>query len=308
MKKTTTICSALLASIANFLDLESILQIPEEKLRRITSSSQNLYREIKLKKKNAGERLITAPDEDLKIIQRAILDSIFNWEPLPASAYGFGKNKTIVDNARLHSKNPYVLNADIKNFFPSVHFTRVDKLYRRLGATDFAARTLTSLTTVNSCLPQGSPTSPYIATLSLRNMDYRIAKLCKANRLTFSRYFDDITISGHKRAHEVLQTVAAIVAQEGYELHRDLPKLQLFSPGQDRLITGIVIKNGVLCVSSKDEIMQYILSLQAGGLANLDDENPTKEMLSLLGKIGFVAKVDPVIANQLKTEFDKIEW
>ena len=85
------------------------------------------YREFKIKKKSGAERNIHAPVRGLKAIQRTlsfVLQCIF--EPHQA-AMGFVRNRSIVDNARIHVGNNYVYNLDLKDFFPSIDQARVWK-------------------------------------------------------------------------------------------------------------------------------------------------------------------------------------
>jgi RNA-directed DNA polymerase len=83
------------------------------------------YSSFTVKKKSGKERSIHAPVKGLKAIQKVlafILQCVF--EPHNA-AMGFVKDKSIVDNARLHVTNKFVYNIDLKDFFPSVDQARV---------------------------------------------------------------------------------------------------------------------------------------------------------------------------------------
>ena len=85
------------------------------------------YREFKVKKKSGTERSIHAPVKGLKAIQKTltfILQCVF--EPHQA-AMGFVRNKSIVDNAKLHAGSRYVYNIDLKDFFPTIEQARVWK-------------------------------------------------------------------------------------------------------------------------------------------------------------------------------------
>ncbi len=81
---------------------------------------KNQYQEFTIAKKSGGTRTIYAPKKGLKAVQRSIafvFQCIF--EP-HKSTMGFTKERSIVDNARLHINSHYVLNIDLKDFFPSV--------------------------------------------------------------------------------------------------------------------------------------------------------------------------------------------
>lgn len=87
----------------------------------------NSYTTFSIPKKTGGERIIHAPTKGLKSIQKTIsfvLQCVY--DPQKA-AYGFVQNKSIVDNARVHSGERYVYNIDLKDFFPSIDQARVWK-------------------------------------------------------------------------------------------------------------------------------------------------------------------------------------
>lgn len=297
-----------LSKITNTADLAKKLGVTGQALTVVLKRAPGMYREIQIKKKDGTLRTLRAPAVVLKVIQRAVLDKVLASTPLPKSAYGFGRGKSIVDNARLHSGSPYLLNVDIKDFFPSVHFSRVQKIFKALGATTDMAAALTRLTTFEHSLPQGAPTSPYLATLALRNLDRRLAKLCASNRLTYSRYFDDLTISGGERAHKVIKAVEQIIDDEGYKMHLDPGKLRLSGPTDDKLVTGIIIKDGELEAPNVKEVLEYLQLLQREGLKALKDDNPLKEQMSLRGKINFIQQVNPKIGLALTQELEKVAW
>jgi hypothetical protein len=85
------------------------------------------YTEFTIKKKSGSKRSIHAPVKGLKSLQK-ILSFVLQcvYEPHNA-AMGFVRNKSIVDNAKLHVGSRYVYNIDLKDFFPSVDQARVWK-------------------------------------------------------------------------------------------------------------------------------------------------------------------------------------
>lgn len=85
------------------------------------------YTEFKIKKKSGAERTIHAPIGGLKSIQKTlsfVLQCVY--EPQNA-VMGFVRDRSIVDNAKLHVGSRYVYNIDLKDFFPSVDQARVWK-------------------------------------------------------------------------------------------------------------------------------------------------------------------------------------
>jgi len=85
------------------------------------------YTEFKIKKKSGAQRSIHSPVKGLKAIQKTlayILHCVY--EPHKA-AMGFVRERSIVDNAKIHFGNRYVYNIDLKDFFPSIDQSRVWK-------------------------------------------------------------------------------------------------------------------------------------------------------------------------------------
>lgn len=88
------------------------------------------YTEFKIKKKSGAARSIHAPVKGLKSLQKTlsfVLQCVF--KPHHA-VMGFVRDKSIVDNARLHEASKYVFNIDLKDFFPSVDQARVWKCFQ----------------------------------------------------------------------------------------------------------------------------------------------------------------------------------
>lgn len=88
------------------------------------------YVDFTINKKSGKQRTIHAPVNGLKALQTTIayiLQCVF--EPHKA-AMGFVKDKSIVDNARIHEESNYVFNIDLKDFFFSIDQARVWKCFQ----------------------------------------------------------------------------------------------------------------------------------------------------------------------------------
>ena len=55
---------------------------------------------------------------------------------------------------------------------------------------------LTSLCRFEERLSQGAPTSPVLSNIALNNIDVRISKFAAQHNVTYTRYADDIVLSG----------------------------------------------------------------------------------------------------------------
>ena len=110
-----------------------LLGIENEVLCRMINSPEKFYREFTIKKRNGGERIITAPYPSLMSVQQWIYKNILlrttNFQP---QAKGFVPGLSILDNAIPHLKRSQVLKMDIKDFYPSIGINRVIKIFKKL--------------------------------------------------------------------------------------------------------------------------------------------------------------------------------
>jgi retron-type reverse transcriptase len=85
------------------------------------------YSTFEIKKKSGSQRTIHTPVPGLKALQKTlalVLQCVY--EPHQA-AMGFVRERSIVDNAKIHVGSNYVYNIDLKDFFPSIDQARVWK-------------------------------------------------------------------------------------------------------------------------------------------------------------------------------------
>ncbi len=180
-------------------DIAELLEITEKQLiyyLYIIPEHQR-YKRFEIPKKRGGTREIFAPATSLKIVQQKlnqVLQIVYKVKP---SAHGFVPEKSILSNALPHVRKRFVLNLDLKDFFPSINFGRVRGLFmhRPYTRNHEVATTLAQICCFNGYLPQGAPSSPIVSNMICAKLDSELQRLAKEHRCTYTRYADDITIS-----------------------------------------------------------------------------------------------------------------
>lgn len=167
------------------------------------------YTTFKIPKKSGGECEICAPTPQLKLLQRrlanilyACRDEIDRDSGLGSLSHGFRRGHSIVTNAKPHQGHRYVLNLDLKDFFPSFNFGRVRGFFIKSNTFDLNEKVATLIAQISchqNALPQGSPCSPVISDLIAHLLDARLVKMAKVNSVTYSRYADDLTFSTNRK-------------------------------------------------------------------------------------------------------------
>jgi RNA-directed DNA polymerase len=167
------------------------------------------YRSFVIKKRGGGVRLIAEPKKQVKLLQLRALEffTLFAPQNRPC-VHGFVPNRSVVTNAEVHAnlRPGFVLNIDLKDFFPSITFYRIRGL---LQAKPFnfsfeVATVFAQLCTHGGKLPQGAPTSPFLSNQICRPLDRDLMSLAKRHRCTYTRYADDLTFSFSARTAERL--------------------------------------------------------------------------------------------------------
>lgn len=217
-----------------------ILGISPKLITAMGRSPGRYYRRFVIPKRGGGERTILAPRTFLKAVQYYILRFILRDRPISGFATGFVTGKGIVHNARLHAGAPFLLNVDLQDFFGSVRQNQVRHVYVRLGFPPATADALAQLCVFAGSLPQGAPTSPALSNLVFAEIDEEIARLAARRRLTYSRYADDLSLSGLQPIpKEVTSELSRLLSTHGFRLNPT--KTRFAGPGQARYVTGLVV-------------------------------------------------------------------
>ena len=211
------------------------------------------YRTFYIPKKNGQKREISAPYRTLNDILHflnLLLTEIY--EP-NNSAMGLEKNRSIVDNARIHVGQNYVFNMDLENFFPSISEARVitrlqyppfnfnKKLAFAIGGLCAIRKEVNG--EVTFVLPQGAPTSPLLSNAVCDFFDKQMRRLAKKHGLHYSRYADDITFSSMRNVFqedgEFMGEVQRIISKQGFKINKAKTRLQKKNHRQE--VTGLTV-------------------------------------------------------------------
>jgi retron-type reverse transcriptase len=292
--------------------LRRLLKLTESDFKRLYYARDQQYRTIEIPKNNgSGTRTLSLPSIDLKYLQRWILNHILYKVKAHEYAIGFVAGKSTVENARYHINQEYVLKMDIKDFFSSISGGRVYGLFKSMGYSPNVALTLTNLCIYNNSLPQGAPTSPYISNLICRKLDQRLKLLCQKRKLRYSRYADDITISGGKKVKKTISYVKKIMEEEGFRSNESKTKLIYKSIRQQ--VTGIVVNEKLSIPKTMyKSLRQDIYYMKKFGVSShldkkgLQHKSHVKE--HYFGLANYMMKIDREKGKELLDDLNAIDW
>lgn len=290
------------------------------------------YRKFSIPKKSGSFRVIDAPCDTLKYIQKQLAEKLqVLYEP-SSVAHGFIKqyqntnnqivSPGIVSNAQVHIRKKNILNLDLKDFFPTVSKKRVYGLFKnQYSINSKIAHYLTILCCTENGLPQGAPTSPIISNMICSRLDRKLKSISSKNFVTYSRYADDLSFSTSKRQfpNDFESNLVRIIQEEGFNLNEKKRRLLI---RENRLeVTGLTV-NIKTNVSRK-----YVRNLRAvfnninknglknaathfrqikGGISNNDKEAFKKYIMGKLEYLGQVKGKDDPIFIKFKDKYSDI--
>jgi len=282
--------------------------------------------------KSYGMRLMEAPKIRLREIQRKILRGIIDPVPVHRAAHGFRQGKSCLTYVEPHVGREVVLRMDLRDFFPSIPAARVHALFDSLGYPAAVARILTALCT-NAVpmaiakrgaaswfaakrlgiphLPQGAPTSPALANLCALHLDLRLDELAKSMGGQYTRYADDLAISGgeslRRRITGIEALIARIAMEEGFEInHR---KTRTMHRGQRQYLTGVVLNEKPnVRRQDVDRLKAMLTNCVRHGPASQNREGRHDLRSHLAGRIAHVSSINSARGRKLQEIFGRIEW
>jgi RNA-directed DNA polymerase len=305
-------------------DVVDILEIDKEVLNyyihRIPENKR--YVSFEISKRNGGVRKISAPIDGLKIIQKKLSDILYLSTRQSLNSHGYVKNRNILTNAKVHSNRRYVLNLDLKDFFPTINFGRVRGLFlaKPFSFTEEVATILAQICCNDNMLPQGSPTSPIVSNLICSRLDNELFGLARKSGARYTRYVDDISFSTNK--FHFPQSLASVYLGEedttilisgqlkdsivgnGFEINESKTRLQTNNRRQE--VTGLTV-NEFPNVNRRflRQVRAMLHALEKYGLENATDhffnkydskhrpefKNEQSFLYVLKGKIEFIGMV-----------------
>ena len=251
--------------VFEFLHLANEIGVSAESLADVVRDSSAFYREFQLPKRRGGSRTIAVPSPVLMQVQRWLLSNVLERIDVGPWCYGFVKGRSVLDNARMHVGCAALLGMDLADFFPSIGIKRVIRIFTRAGYAPKVAYYMAACCCLRGVLPQGAATSPYISNLVAKRLDARIAGYCRKRRLTYSRYADDLSISGRAASADVAAAIARIVREEGFQTNE--AKTRLARGREMKIVTGLSVggRRIALLRKTKRELRQEVHFLRKFG-------------------------------------------
>lgn len=282
------------------------------------------YHRFQIPKKRGGLRNVSSPKTRLRVAQSWLHETVLKPLPVHAAATAFRPGASVVDNAARHAGKAVVVRIDLKDFFPSVGFARVKRLFQGLGYNQGVASIFALLATEaprvelvldgrkrhvavgERVLPQGACTSPAITNLLCRRLDARLTGLGTKLGFTYSRYADDLVFSSDDARAEVKKLIALVrktVTDEGFTVNDE--KTSVMQPNHRQVVTGLVVNGqdaGQPRVSRNDlrRFRAFLHRYTREGREKMSAELGRDALAYARGVLAWIHLSDPARAEKIK--------
>jgi hypothetical protein len=203
-----------------------------------------------------------------------------------------------------------VATLDVRKFFPSTTPTHIVPVLNALGFLDDALADILTFVMLESQLPQGAPTSTLLANLAFARGDTQFIELCRKRNLRYSRFVDDIAISGLDDFKELRGPFKNVIRMTGYDVANE--KIHFMPDDQRQVVTGLVVNDKLR--PTPQFLRQLRNDIRAcinhGARLIAASEGVSVRQLKnkLNGRVAHVLHVDPEIGKRLRGMLCGVDW
>jgi hypothetical protein len=150
-----------------------------------------------------------------------------------------------------------------------------------------------------------------LANLCAFTLDRRLAGLARRLDATYTRYADDLVLSGGaqlaRRADRIVAAARSIAADEGFALHPT--KTRVMPHAQRQLVAGIVVNDHPNVVRREYDVLKATLhNAVRDGPAAQNRAGVEDFRAHLYGRVAWVASLNPGRGARLRVMLDAIDW
>lgn len=296
-----------MASLINLLSVSTGLN-PHD-VKAIIMRAPVSYKRYTIPKRSGGFRIIAQPAREVKRLQRSLVE-LLSGLPVHAAAAAYVRSLSIADNAARHSGNGPILKFDFKDFFTSLRERDWQEYCARKAVFDDISDVMLSSRLLFHRVPDhrmlrlaiGAPSSPWLSNVLMYEFDEIITGLVGRDKVTYSRYADDLTFSAQRTGYlngvekALRHTIAGLHAPR-LTLNDD--KTVLATMKYRRVVTGLVLANDGRVTLGRDRKRRIRAALHQASLGKLDRE----ALVQLGGMIAFVKSAEPAFFEQIAARY-----
>lgn len=286
--------------------LSSELGLGSSAAAQLIRTAPERYAHFKIPKRTGGERSISQPASELKIVQRALIEWLLKKLPVHPAATAYSEGTSIRLNAARHAENGPIKKYDFKDFFPSLteyawlSYCEKNDICDRANAVALGRLLFMRPPSGRILrLSIGAPSSPILSNILMYQFDRLIAERVGKHYVTYTRYADDLTFSAERTGY--LTSVDSILRRTIAELRT--PNLRL-NEGKTvtatkkfkREVTGLILTNDHRISIGRERKRELRSKIHYFKEGKLDIDQAVK----LAGHMAFARDVEPEFYTRME--------
>ncbi|MBN9546215.1 MAG: RNA-directed DNA polymerase [Alphaproteobacteria bacterium] len=347
-------CNSDLPIVFTLKHFAHLTELPFDNLVKIVERKEDPYRSFLIKKRSRpGDRAVARryrticiPDTTLMFAQRWIDQKILSKVDPHNCSTAFHGNSSIVRAAQRHCGCRWLIKIDIQRFFESITESSVCRVFQSLGYPDLLSFELGRLCTREPSvlsrrwkfrrtrsypsgvhqhpsigfLPQGSPTSPRLANLTMREFDEGVNSISRSYGLVYSRYADDLIFStdaatfSRVEAEALISRIYQVLLEYGFEPNRT--KTMISPPRARKIVLGLLVDRDTpkLTRQFKQDLENHVfyLSHPRHGPSQHANKRNFTSVIGLQnyvqGLLAHAAQVDSAFADRMRAMLAQVKW
>lgn len=156
------------------------------------------WRVARIPKKSGGLRTLHIPNDELKSVQRQVLNYLYQFDSLRPrmTVVGFVPGRDTMSGLMQHDiRAAFVICMDVKDFFDNCNIEHARRELLLAGVPATKVDYIMQVCTYNGSFAQGAPSSPYLANIAMARFDAYMQTFARHRNLTYTRYADDIALA-----------------------------------------------------------------------------------------------------------------
>ena len=272
------------------------------------------YKPIQIK-----QRSVYRPNKKLKAYLVFLNTFVFEYLPINERVvYSYRKGVNPHEVAFPHAHNRAFFQTDIENFFGNIGRALVKSTIvshkDKIPISDLCSyiERILDFTTIDDALPIGFPTSPPISNACLTPFDDEFENYCLSSDLVYTRYADDIFVSGKYRGdlnivEQELNKLLACHFDGNMRLNQE--KRKLTTVGRKTKMLGMVIlPNGRVTIDMEvkkkvEVLLHFFIHHRRDKFLDLSDGDLDAGVQKLSGYINYINTADGPYLEKLKRKF-----
>lgn len=294
-------------------DLFQFLQagtgLTDADLFKIIQTAPRRYKVYEIPKRTGGMREIAQPSQEVKFLQRLLVDGFLKDLPVHECARAYRTGLSIKDNAQPHAGHTPILKMDFENFFPSIRaqdwisYCLRNKIFSRSDATLSSYIFFKKKKSERALrLSIGAPSSPILCNILLYDFDALVHQEALKRDISYTRYADDLTFSGQRIGMlKDMQRVVEIALRQTSvpTIKVNTKKTTFITTKTRRMVTGAILTNDGKISLGRDRkrlISAKVHRVHIGHSQDIDLEE-------LSGELAFVNVIEPSFLNILERKY-----